>query len=563
MQRVFARQTDRTQAGVVPFLLVLLLLLLPVRPAAGAGGPGEPEVGEEAYVEVPRECAVVRHLTIHRHNIFRSEEQHAGSFYGRWSNRLHTVTRESVILRGLRFAPGDMVCRADLEAAVRRLRALGVLHSNIDIAVESVAGDSIDVTVETRDIWTTRPTVQFRKDGRVVTWSLGLSEANVLGLGKGVGLEVGHGEIKPYYGGWYRDPQFTPLELLLYGAIFDGDDLWSRSLLVEKPFEQASTPWALRVWASGYRGVIVDHRGGLDGPEWHSDQWLVTASGGVRMWGRPHTAVRLGPAAYLLSEGYRPPPEDPGASGRYGGPLAARDVRMIGGELDFSCERFSQRASINAFHLREDFDLGTRVQLRAGYSARRWGAARDGYVVLGEGYQGLSLGRRQFMLGTFLGEGQWIDGRVEDLRLVAAAYFYRNLDRRQTLAAAIRHGSSVRTPPQAVYTLGAITGLRGFESYSVWGERMLLANLEDRVLLVQDLLGLVSVGVTLFTDCGLAWSAGRSEEARPRADVGMGLRLLGSRSSGGLVTRIDVAFPALGAEEGAGAVLSIGAGQVF
>ncbi len=563
MRKTISWRTGRSRAGAL-FAPPLLMLMLPALGAtAGAGGPDQPEIGEETYVDIPSECAIVRRVTIRRSNIFSADETHAGSFYGRWANHLHIVTRERVIERALRFAPGERVCRADLEAAIRRLRALGVLHSNIDLAVEPVSGDSIDVTVKTRDAWTTRPSVQFRKDGGVVTWSLGVSELNLLGLGKGLGFELGHGEIKPYYGGWYRDPQLTPLDLYLYAGLFEGDDLWWRTLLVEKPYERAATPWGLRLWASGFRGLVVDHRGGLDGPEWNSDQRLLAVAGSIKLWGGTHTAVRFGPAIHLVRERYRSPAGDPSAAGRYGGPLQDRDVRMLGAEIDFTRERFSQRASVNAFRRREDFDLGTRVEVRAGYSGRRWGAARDGCFVTGEGYQGLSLGTRQFMLGTFLGESQVIAGRAEDLRLQLGVSYYRNLDERQTLAAALRHGLGVRLAPQAVHTLGVITGLRGFESYSFWGDRMLLLNLEDRIMLVDDLLGLLSAGLTLFTDWGVAWPEGRPLEARPRANVGLGLRLLGSRTSGTLATRLDVGFPVLGGPEGADPVLSIGAGQVF
>jgi len=557
MRTADPRQIGRILAGAI------LLLPLLWGPWVDAEEPDEPKVGEQSYVEVLQECAIVRRLSIHRSNVFGTDETHASSFYGRWANALHVVTRAGVIQRALQFAPGEQVCRADLEAAVRRLRTLGVLHSNIDLVVEPVAEDSIDVTVKTRDTWTTRPSIQFRKDGEVVTWSLGLSELNLLGLAKGLGFEVGHGEIKPYYGCWYRDPQLGPLELYLYAGLFEGDDLWSRSLLVEKPYERAATPWGLRLWANRFRGVVVDRRGGLDGPEWPSEQWLVTATGGVRLWGGPRMALRVGPAVHLVSERYRIPPSDPGAADRYGGPLLARDVRMLGVEVDLTRERFSQRASINVFRRREDFDLGSRIQLRAGYSDRRWGAARNGYLLTTEGYQGLSLGRRQFMLGAFQGEGQWVADRIEDMRLQIGLYYYNNLDARQTLAAALRHGRGTRMAPQAVYTLGVITGLRGFESYSFWGERFLLLNLEDRIMLVDDLLGLLSAGVTLFTDCGVAWPAGHPEATRPRANVGLGLRLLGSRTSGTLMTRLDVGFPVLGGEEGAGPVLSIGAGQVF
>ncbi len=555
MPTAYPGQTSRIGAALLWFALSA--------PAAVAGDADLPDVGEQITIRTPRECGVVRHLTVRRSNVFGAEESHARLFYGRWANRLHAVTREAVVRRGLHFAPGDSVCRDDLEAAVRRLRGYRFLREDIDVAVEAAPGDSIDIEFHTRDAWTTRPTLEFRKDGKVTTWSMGLEESNVLGLGKGAGLELGRGEVKTFYGGWYRDPQFTRSDVLFYAELFEGDDLWLRGLLVERPYERPRTPWGLHVQAQTFRGIVVDHRGGVDGPEWHTDQWLVKASGGARLWGRGETALRAGPAVHLLRERYRPPDAGSDAPALPGEALAARDVRMVGVELDFARSRYSERTGINAFHRSEDFDLGTTLQLRAGYSPRRWGAARDGWMFTGEGTQGLSLGRHRFLLGAFRGEGQWVDGRAEDVRIQAAVNGYANLDRRQTLAVGVRHGRGTRMAPQAVYTLGAITGLRGHESYSYWGERILAVNLEDRIAVAENLFGLVTAGVTLFTDWGLAWRPGRHEEARPRGALGLGLRLLGSRTAGLLVTRIDVGFPLAGAPDDAGPVVSIGAGQAF
>ena len=558
MRTAFPRLTGRALAG-----LLWLALGVSLAGAGDAGDPGRPEVGERASLVIPQECAVVRRLAIRRSNVFDADESHTRRFYGRWANRLHAVTREPVIRRGLRFAPGDSVCRDDLEAAVRRLRAYRFLRGNIDVTVDPAPGDSVDVTLHTRDAWTTRPTFQFRKDGRVTTWSIGLSESNLLGLGKGAGVEVGRGEVHGFYGGWLRDPQFTRFEMLFQAGLYDGDDLWLRSLLVERPYERARTPWGLRLEDSAYRGIVVDHRGGVDGPEWHTDQWLVNAGGGVRLWSRGETALRAGPAVHLLRERYRPPVEDAETPALPGGQLADRDIRMIGAELDLARSRYSDRAGINAFYRSEDFDLGATFRLRGGYSAQTWGAARDGWWFGGRGTQGLSLGPRRFLLGTISGEGQWAGGRAEDVRIQTALNGYANLDRRQTLAAAVRYGHGTRMAPQAVYTLGAITGLRGFESYRYWGERSLLVNLEDRIAIADDLLGLLTAGLTVFSDWGWVWPAGSHQEARPRGVVGLGLRLLGSRTAGTLVTRIDIGFPVAGAPPGAGPVISIGTGQVF
>lgn len=555
MRAAFPRRAGRVLAGLLWLGCGAVL--------AGADEAGAPNMGEQPALRLPSERAVVRGLTIRRSNVFGADEVHSGRFYGRLANRLHAVTRESVVRRGLRIAPGDSICRDDLEAALRRLRGYRFLRGRVDADIERAPGDSIDLTIHTRDAWSTRPTFQFRKDGSVLTWSIGLSESNLFGLGKGAGVEVGQGETRGFYGWWLRDPQFTRGELLVQLGMYEGENLWLRSLFVHRPFEQPRTPWGLRIEALAYRGVVVDHRGGVDGPEWDSDQWLVTGGGGARVWSRGALALRAGPAVHLVSERYRPPSERTVPPALRGEPLRDRDIRMAGVELDLARSRYSERTGINAFGQSEDFDLGSAVRLRGGYSPRAWGAAQDGWWTGGTGSQGLSLGPRRFLLASAQGEGWWGEPHAREVRLQAALNGYANLDRRQTLAAAVRGGHATGLAPQAAYTLGALTGLRGFESHRYWGERYVLVNLEERIVVVEDLFGLVTAGLTVFNDWGWIWREGAREEARPRAGVGVGLRLLGSRTAGMLVTRIDIGFPVVGAPEDGGTVISIGAGQVF
>jgi hemolysin activation/secretion protein len=134
---------------------------------------------------------------------------------------------------------------------------------------------------------------------------------------------------------------------------------------------------------------------------------------------------------------------------------------------------------------------------------------------------------------------------------------------RQTLAFQLRGDWGVRLLPQDAITLGAESGLRGFDAYDFWGERAAVMNLEDRVTLAEDFLGLVSVGMSAFADVGSIWRAGHRDEARLRVAAGLGLRVLSSRTSRRVATRIDAGLPLIGAEDHAGFIVSIGSDPDF
>jgi hypothetical protein len=549
------------------FMSVFLLSWLSILLFAGVWVTGA-TAAEDTYFILPRDSMHVGSVTIHRQNIFPADDDYARSVYGRLANRLHAVTREGVIERGLGLAPGDTVSAADLGSALRRLRSYPFLHDDVDLQLE-FAGDTLNLDLTTRDVWTTRPAFQFRKTGTLLTWLVSLEESNLFGLGKGLGGFVGEGEIRSVWGGWYLDRQFLGTHAHLRAVMSRGEDTRALEIAFGRSFDRAATRWGLDLDVRDYAGPFVDRRGGLDGPEWTLERWLVSVAGGPRVSGTNRTALRIKPALYFVRERYTPP--DSSDLGRsdlppaacLGPAMADRDIRAFGVEFDYVHERYSERININSIGRREDFNLGTEMRLRIGYSPRGWGPDEGSWFLMAQGMQGKAMGSRTFLLSRFQGMGQIVDQAFQDARVWTSTAVYRNLSARHTLATRLRADFSHRLYPQHVFGMGAESALRGFEAYRFSGEQILQLNVEDRWILIDNMLGLLSVGAVAFLDGGLPWSEGRRREAEPRVAAGVGLRLLGSRTRGLFVTRVDLAYPIVGKEDGDGWVLSIAAGQAF
>ena len=96
-----------------------------------------------------------------------------------------------------------------------------------------------------------------------------------------------------------------------------------------------------------------------------------------------------------------------------------------------------------------------------------------------------------------------------------------------------------------VLQLGGDTGLRGFPLRYQSGESKLLLSAEQRYFIDWYPLKLARVGGAVFADIGRTW--GNNSLGRPAAgwlkDVGFGLRLVPTRSSGRDVIHVDIAFP--------------------
>src|SRR5205814_2375687 len=105
------------------------------------------------------------------------------------------------------------------------------------------------------------------------------------------------------------------------------------------------------------------------------------------------------------------------------------------------------------------------------------------------------------------------------------------------------------------------SGPRAFGSHAFTGDRSFFGTAEYRYTLVDDLGGLVGLGLAGFVDHGGAWYAGSPR--RSGWDAGIGLRVGASRSADTPALRFDLAHRFANDIEKAGWVLSIGKGLPF
>ena len=93
--------------------------------------------------------------------------------------------------------------------------------------------------------------------------------------------------------------------------------------------------------------------------------------------------------------------------------------------------------------------------------------------------------------------------------------------------------------------LGGDSGLRGYPLRYQWGDRKFLFTVEQRFYSSWNLFELANIGGLIFFDAGRAWFPGTANIPANDIlkDVGFGMRLTSTRSSGAVVLHIDLAFP--------------------
>ena len=109
--------------------------------------------------------------------------------------------------------------------------------------------------------------------------------------------------------------------------------------------------------------------------------------------------------------------------------------------------------------------------------------------------------------------------------------------------------------------MGLGSGPRAFGSHAFTGNRSIFATAEYRFTVVDNLGGLVGLGIAGFVDHGGAWYAG--SRRRVGWDAGVGLRVGASRSSDTPALRFDLARRFANDAGPSGWVLTVGKGFAF
>lgn len=475
-------------------------------------------------------------VQINRHDVFDLDDPSTSAWPYRWANALHILTREEFIRRLLLFKVGDVLDPVRLEETEIILRGTGFLNP-VTISARPVPGGA-EVIVDTRDQWTLAVNLSVGVEGDRQSATFGVSDDNVLGFGKSLFFEVTDDPERTSTTFRYRDITFlgTRWQLELdHRASTDGS---ADHFRFEYPFFSLSTPraggveWSREesrkyLWSVGERRVEGDAS---------TTDWEVY--GGLRLPGGNVRINRLLVGAFSESASFR------NWQSLYGAPYSQpQDRDLVGPELGWEHTTFRWKVvrGFRAWFRQEDLALGPNWKVVTGISLPLFGGdgARLRYKAA------FDAGQLSGRVYTW----QRIDlsGRVEK-RGLANAISHFELGGAVTGTAGLRGRVAAdlgyALDGERQLTLGADTGLRGYDPNTFDGTSRVVANVEWRRRLTGEVLSLAALGFAVFADCGKTWGerVGPSTEGW-RSDVGAGLLVELTRTSGVRVVRFEMAFP--------------------
>jgi hypothetical protein len=437
-------------------------------------------------------------IIIENGNVFDQADA-APDWVARLANRLHMRTRQWVIRRRLLLNRGDPFDRARMEESERSLRTLGVFRSVRVDTVRAEPGRKLAIRAVTSDGWSTQPQASFTSVGGDKTWGVGFTERNFLGTATELALIYGRNPDRRQVDFEFINPHFLGRRTLLTLRYSDLSDGHHGEWQFGQPFHETSAPHSIETYGELARERVLRFRDDvlLDSPGHHL--FRLGLRGGIAASANSNHYTRLW-------GGWEWRREDFGATDTSRVPYSVFTTERVG--IEVGSVRFRVLEHFNSFSRREDVDLsptlraGVVLQSDVGYelSAQTSAVWRRGFAVLRVKANGLDSTRTEARLTVV----------SQDIP-------------RHTLIAHAEGGVVTNPKPGAEFNPWSVQrGPRLFGVHDFTGTRMTWFVLEDRILVAENVLGLMAMGLAPFLDYGGAWYS--DEPARQGGDVGVSLR---------------------------------------
>jgi hypothetical protein len=188
------------------------------------------------------EQVVIGEIILEKADVFDLSDPKENNRLYRLANRLHIVTKDFVIEQQLLFASGDKFSRRQVEETERILRRNTYFYDASITPVNRQDG-TVDLQVNTRDVWTLKPGFSFSRSGGENRTLIKLEELNLFGWGQQVLVARSKDEDRESNTFTFRDRNLGRSWTQLRFQYSDNSDGHFNSLSVIRPFYKLDARW--------------------------------------------------------------------------------------------------------------------------------------------------------------------------------------------------------------------------------------------------------------------------------------------------------------------------------
>lgn len=512
----------------------------------------------ETSVFEPFQGKTIRNIRFHQMNVFDETNPDENNRIYRFLNTVHIKTRPKVIAAQLLFKQGDKINHKAMEETERNLRTRRYL-TNAFVLPEKVCGDYVDVLVITQDAWALEPQVSFSRKSSDNQTGFAIADGNLLGTGNSFQVGYKENQLRNTISYEFSNPYFLNRQLAVRALYADSSDGRSTLLSVAKPFYALDTPWAAGAQVSDLSQVEeIRSRGEKVNAFRHQSVNNEVYFG--KATDINHNFTQRWLVGYTEEEDSFYPDENTKQG------IPDRDKAVYPWvEYQYLQNRYGVFKNLNQIQRPEDISVGQTLKVRLGYAGKTFGNPDD--VIR---YKAEYTNVVDFSDVHLLEFELDLDGRqhlkydnLDPTILTSSLAYHYLIDEKNRWYARAEFGMGENLPQYKELTVGDITGLRGYPTDYLRGDRRYVFTLERRYFSDIHIFNLMRLGAVVFFDVGKAWGLPNEPQSPVLSDVGIGLRFSSTKVRIGNIIHIDIATPTTAKEGIDKYQLTIGAFQKF
>jgi len=450
-----------------------------------------------------------------------------------FANKVHIQTKVSTIRNQLLFTPGDVFNINKVLETERNIRKQRYIK-DVQVTPVELCGNQVNILVKTVDNWTLTPGVSFSRSGGNNRSGIGIQEHNLFGYGKSLSFNFKKNEKRTTKEFYYKDPQIFGSRKTFSINLQDNTDGKGYELNLGLPFyeQESKKAWGIKT-SKLEQTTSLYHNGKIvnkirEENQQHSAYYGWSKKKQNNSISRFKVGWNFDKTHFLKSTNQIRLPSSLKESYPWF-------------EFNSQVEKYITKTNFKTMGRIEDISLGRSLTLGIGLLNKKLGS-KDNQLKLSLAYtKGYELDQNNLTFFTaktesYLGKGHRQGSTVS----LNTEYNHFNQNSNDLLMrVSVKASDNLKFNKQIL--LGADTGLRGYPIAYQTGNKSLLLQAEKRIHFKKYPLHLMKFGAVFFTDMGTSW--GKGNDPKLLADIGVGLRLIPTRSSTGKVLHIDLSIP--------------------
>ena len=491
------------------------------------------------------EQVVIGEVIIDAEDIFDLSDPKENNILYRLANRLHIITKDPIVEKQLLFKSGELYSKRLADESERILRDNTYFY-DVSITPMNRQDGTVDLLVNTRDVWTLKPGFSFSRSGGENKKSVNLEELNLFGRGQQLEFLRSSNIDRETTSFEFRDKHLGRSWTSIKLRLADNSDGHSNLFSAVRPFYALDTRWAAGITAFDDDRSSTLYQLGEKAAEYRHERDFASVFGGWSAglqngWVRRYT---LGVVA-----------DDNQFSNVIEATLPAAipaDRKLVYPffGVEILEDKFEKSANRDQISKTEDFLTGTRFSGSLGWSNDGWGADRDALLYSLTADRSFGELSETAWLFSANASGRYESGESRNSVLSLDARYYRQQAEKRMFFASIAWTLGSKLDLDNPVELGGDTGLRGYPLRYQSGESKILVTLEQRYFWDWYPFRLFRVGGAIFADYGRTWGDNPLGGATRGwlGDVGFGLRFAPTRTGSRKIVHLDIAFPLDGDE---------------